>query len=150
IANLNGFGIRDGHRRERPPGINFDYSQVGFKIGANQPSAVIARIAMKSYFDPAGVLDHVIIRDDVAVLIDDEARAGGFRRARFVRTIKVASASRSAIAEELPEKILRTLTLALTFRRRYMKARLFAVAACRLLRNLHSDVHNTGFELLCQ
>jgi hypothetical protein len=92
VAHLDSIGVADRHRRQRRPGIDLDDRNIALAVRADQPRAVFRRVAIQSHANMIHILDHVIVGDDVAVLIDDEAGsrllpAQRLRRGRLLRAV---------------------------------------------------------------
>ncbi len=64
-------------------GVNLDHREIGVFVDADHARVVVARIAVEAHLNLGGVVDHVVVREDEALLIDDHARtqaALGVRR----------------------------------------------------------------------
>src|SRR6185312_8288143 len=78
IANLNTIGICKLDGRKLPPGIHFDDGQVTLRVDTHNARTVFRVVVNETDFDSIGFIDHVIIRNNVAVLIDDKPRPAAF------------------------------------------------------------------------
>ncbi len=76
-------GVGDDYRLQRPPGIYLDHRKIGLAVGADDPRPVFHGVAVHFYLDAVDAVHHVIIGNDVAVLVDDEACAGLFAALRL-------------------------------------------------------------------
>ena len=55
--------------------VDFYDSQVGFRIGADHLGFVLLVVIEQGYYDLVGIFHDVVVRDDIAVLGDDDARS---------------------------------------------------------------------------
>ena len=106
VAHLRVVGVAQLDGRQRRAGVNLDDRQVGGLIEANhvrRPAHIlVVGIGGQLDVNLVGLLDHVIVGDDVALGIDDEARAQ-----RFANLVLVpASLVRHLAAEEAIEEVL--------------------------------------------
>ncbi len=106
---VNGFG-----------GLNFKHGEVGFLVDADDVGLDLGAV-IHDDVDLVGIGDHVVVGDDDAGRIDDEARA---ERIGLVRLqVAAAALAASAVLEEVVEKFLERRA------RRQLRNRASAVAA---------------------
>src|SRR5580698_8898701 len=84
IADLHSVGVRDRYGSQIVTGVDFQNRDVGFTVETDHAGAIFGVIAMELHFD---VIDdvargffrnHVLIGQDVAVLVDDKSGTGLF------------------------------------------------------------------------
>ena len=79
IAYLHGVRIADIHRNQRASGIDLNHRQIRFRIDADHARAIFrAVVAMQLHFDVIHFGDHMMVGDDVSVLVHHEAGSGLF------------------------------------------------------------------------
>ena len=107
VAHLRGVGVAQLHGRQRRAGIDLDDRQVGGLVDADHArrTAQILGVGIGGELDVnlVGLLDHVIVGDDVALGIDDEARA---QRLLHSAALVAALGRGNLAAEEAVEKVL--------------------------------------------
>jgi hypothetical protein len=81
---------RIAERRNRQTGlaVDFDHRDVGVGVGADHPRTEAAAVG-QLHGDPLGAVDDVIVRQDAAVGVDDEAAAGAAVRRVAIRPRRV-------------------------------------------------------------
>ena len=88
LADLHRVGIRKLQRNERLRGkVDVQERDVGGRIDAHEGRLHVLSIREPD-LDLLGALDDVVVRDDVAVLVDHEAGAESARGGRFEATTK--------------------------------------------------------------
>ena len=139
IAYLHRIRIRDGHRLQLPAGVDLDHRQIRLEVGSDEAAAVVRRIAMQPDPNLGGVLHHVVVGDDVAVLIDNEAAAGSLALRRVWNILPASTAIRTKEPLEEVRHFIAVVIGSLT-------------PDCALLRwrHVHGDVHHAWLELLRQ
>ena len=90
IAHLHAVGIADLNRSQRLLGVDFQYRQIRLFIESDYPARGIRFFAGQPDFDAVGLLDDVIVRDDVAILVDDEACSGALGAKGSLLTLALA------------------------------------------------------------
>src|SRR5213080_1645398 len=79
-------------------GVDLNQRQVGFFVDANHFTAK-AFAAHQAYGDSRGALDHMIVRQNIALRIDNESAAYSARRPRKLAAIQfIKRTLRSAVA----------------------------------------------------
>ena len=81
VAHLHALGIGDGDGLQGMVRVDFQDGDVGFAVEADQLGAIFGIVAVELHLDVVDGIaflgrDHVLVGDDVAVLIDDEPGAG--------------------------------------------------------------------------
>jgi hypothetical protein len=83
VAHLRRVGVAQLDGRQRRAGVDLDHRQIGGLVDADHArrTAQILGVGIGGELDVdlVGLLDHVIVGDDVALGIDDEARAERLR-----------------------------------------------------------------------
>ena len=108
VTYLAGVGVAHLHRGQRLGGGDLDHRQIGFLIypyNLARAPLVAFRIGRELHVDLVCLFDHVVVSNDVAAGIDDEA--GTERLAHLVTLVR--SASRSLSAEEAVKEVLKVL-----------------------------------------
>ena len=73
VAHLQPVRVAEGDRGE-PPGVDLQQGEVGARVRADAEGGELATVG-KPHADPRGPGHEVVVRQDVAVAVDDEARA---------------------------------------------------------------------------
>ncbi len=103
IANLHTVGVTELRRRKILVGFNLDHCQVGVFINADNFRGVLRLVAAAQlHLDLGGLLDDVIVGENVAALVDNHAGAEAALRLR--RPVLAA-------VEEAVEKVLHRVVL---------------------------------------
>ena len=85
LADAQRVGIAERRRRKRLRALHLDQRDVGVRIRSDDMRAQRAAVG-QLHGDPIGALDHVVVREDVPVGLDDHAAAGAAtRRVHVVR-----------------------------------------------------------------
>ena len=75
VAHVDGVRVAERERRQRPRvRVDLQHSDVGGRVGADE-LRLHALVVREAHVDRARALDDVVVRDDVAGLVDHEARA---------------------------------------------------------------------------
>ena len=88
IAHLHAVGIAQLHGRQLAVHVDLDDRQVGFLVLAHQLRRIQRGIAVQLHLNLRGLLDHVIIRQNEALLVHDHPgtqAAFGFAARRWER-----------------------------------------------------------------
>ena len=93
------------HVRELLRGLDLEQSDVGPRVGADQRGRIFVAV-LERHGDVLGILDHMVVGDEVPVRRNEEARA---LRERRVRTCRVAALAGLALAELLEEIVERVV-----------------------------------------
>ena len=83
--------------RQRPRRLHLDQRDVGVRIGAD-PLGPQAPAVGQPHHDPVGALDHVMVGQDVAIRIDDEAGPGAAART-FTLALRRAAEEVGAVGQ---------------------------------------------------
>src|ERR1019366_9977713 len=79
VAHLRHVGVAKLDDRQRGTDVDFDHCQVGRLVYADyagRTAQILAvRVGGELYINLVGLLNHVVVGDDVALGVDDEARA---------------------------------------------------------------------------
>ena len=110
IAHVGRIGIAQLDGRQRRVGIDLDHGQVGGLIDADHPrrapEILVVGIGRELDVDLVGLIDHVIVGDDVALGIDDEAGAQRLANTAAAPLVAVIACHRAPAAEEAVEEVL--------------------------------------------
>ena len=104
IAHFDGLGIADlrGHQVFLIV-LQLEDGEIGFRVGADQLGGVLGGVVVEFHLDPAGVLHHMKVGEDIAVAIDNHSGAGGLApRKHALRRI----AAERILSEEAAEQIV--------------------------------------------
>src|ERR1019366_1002294 len=132
IANLDRVRVADGRRRQ-VGFVDLDDRQVSEDISANHVRLVFGFLAGEFNSNPSGLFDHVVICQDVAVLVDHYARPQARLLLRTLRQHRTARTAEEALEEVLHAVFI--VAVALLVRTRGPAA--LRVAAGRGYRLLH-------------
>ena len=83
-------------------GVDLDDREVSLAVHANQPSLIFSLISMQLHFDPVDAIHHMVVGDDVTVLIHDKSGTGLLAALALRRAIAAART-----AEETMEQVAR-------------------------------------------
>ena len=98
-------------------GLDFEDGNVGGLVDADDfgGTALVAfRIAGEADEDPVGFVDDVVVGDDVAARIDDEAGAEGLAFLAVIATAEIGILAEEAVEEVLEAALALPLSIALT------------------------------------
>ena len=103
VPYLDGVGVSDlrGHQILF---IDVDHREIGVGIGANHGGGIFGHIVVELHGDLGRFLDHVVVRQNVSVLIDHDAGTQSFARHILLRHHLHAAAS--AAPKEALEQLL--------------------------------------------
>ncbi len=101
IADFDGVGVADVERGELLAGVDLQNGQVELGICADQLSRIFGSVAGQGHLYAGGVLDHVVVGENVAVAVHDEARAEALGAPRLLRHVRHHVAERVHIAERI-------------------------------------------------
>ena len=74
VAHVHGVGVAERERRQRPRvRVDLQHSDVGGRVDADD-LRLLALVVREAHVDRLRALDDVVVRDDVAGLVDHEAR----------------------------------------------------------------------------
>src|ERR1022692_4665966 len=85
VADFDGVGVADAERRELLAGVDLQDREVQLGIGADQLSRVLGPVAGQRHLNADGVLDNVVVGQDIAVVVHDKAGAQALRATRLLR-----------------------------------------------------------------
>src|SRR6267154_1492212 len=109
IADLHAIGVAELRNGQLFIRFNFDHGEVGILIHAHNFSGVLLRAAAQLHLNLGGLLDHVIVGEDVAALVNDHA---GAKAALGLRWTILA-----AVKETVEEVLHRVVLIKLLLRR---------------------------------
>ena len=103
-------GVAQLHGRQRSAGVDLDHCQIGGLVDADHARrtalVLVVGIGRELDVDLVGLLDHVIVGDDVALGIDDEARAERLAHLAVVAAFLVGHLAAEEAVEEVLEVAL--------------------------------------------
>src|SRR4029079_8430973 len=112
VADLRRIRVAHLHRRQWGTGLDVDHREMRRFVGSNYPSrapqVLTVWIGGELYINLVGLLNHVIIRDDVALGADDEHGAERFANLPIL-AILIGNLATEELVEEVLEVVL-TLT----------------------------------------
>ena len=134
FTHLHGIRVPDFDGNQRLTRVDFDHGQVHLGVRANHFGGVFGCVAMQLHSHAGGAVHNVVVGQDIAVLVHDEARAGALGTPRLLRHLAEGLA-----AEEAPEQIRAVLAEGLHVLR--------GTSSNLLLLNGAGDLHHRGLEL---
>src|SRR5579872_927967 len=128
IAHLHGVRVTDLGGNQRLVSLDLDHGEVRIGVGADQLGVIFGSRARQTHLNTISLLDHVIVRQDIAIRIDNDAGTEGLAAAACLAVRRSAT---EWTAEKFLEKLLHGVVacaalLAILIRGRYRPAALGA------------------------
>jgi hypothetical protein len=101
VADFNGVGVADVDRRELLAGVDLQDCEIQLGVGADQLGGVLRLVAGQRHLNADGVLDDVVVGQDVAVVVHDKAGAQALRAPRMLWHVRDHIAKRSPVAKRI-------------------------------------------------
>ncbi len=115
VAHLRLVGVAELHGRQSRAGVDLDHGEVGGLVDADDArrAAEVLRVGIGGELDVdlVGLLDDVIVGDDVALGVDDEAGAERLADLAVVAAILIGHLAAEESVEEVLEVILTLLVI---------------------------------------
>ena len=134
VAHLHRIGIAHSHRSQARFHVNFQHGDVRLGIRTHHPCAIFGSVAVYLHFDVIHMVHHVVVRDDITVLIHQETSSRLLLLLRPGGTLALVA---EEAFEQVRSVVARTLRAVVVLRSAALPAGCVRSLGCVIGRDVH-------------